>query len=170
MPRKSDTARRSDVVMAKVALAEGDATDSDAPVASAASGGIPLAPAPPPASIEMDAERGSESAAPGDKRDKDSATIEELNLPKSIITRLAKGVLPPNTQIQANAILAMSKAATVFISHLANAANEITTSSGKKTIMPQDVFDSLDEIEFPEFREVIQAEFKSSSIRIPCST
>jgi hypothetical protein len=30
-------------------------------------------------------------------------------------------VLPPNTQIQANAILAMTKSATVFISHLANA-------------------------------------------------
>ena len=45
----------------------------------------------------------------------------DLQLPKSIITRLAKGVLPPNTQIQANAILAMSKSATVFINHLANA-------------------------------------------------
>lgn len=48
-------------------------------------------------------------------------TIQELQLPKSIITRLAKGVLPLNTQIQANAILAMTKSATVFINHLANA-------------------------------------------------
>lgn len=47
--------------------------------------------------------------------------VQELQLPKSIITRLAKGVLPPNTQIQANAILAMTKSATVFINHLANA-------------------------------------------------
>lgn len=46
---------------------------------------------------------------------------QDLTLPKSIITRLAKGVLPSNTQIQANAILAMSKSATVFINHLANA-------------------------------------------------
>jgi hypothetical protein len=30
-------------------------------------------------------------------------------------------VLPPNTQIQANAILALTKSATVFINHLANA-------------------------------------------------
>jgi len=49
------------------------------------------------------------------------ANKQDLNLPKSIITRLAKGVLPPNTQIQANAILALSKSATVFISHLSNA-------------------------------------------------
>ena len=46
---------------------------------------------------------------------------QDLTLPKSIITRLAKGVLPPNTQIQANAILAMTKSASVFINHLANA-------------------------------------------------
>jgi histone H3/H4 len=41
-------------------------------------------------------------------------------LPKSIIARLAKGVLPPNTQIQANAIMALNKSATVFISYLAS--------------------------------------------------
>ena len=46
--------------------------------------------------------------------------LQDLTLPKSIITRLAKGVLPPNTQIQANAILALSKSTTVFISYLAS--------------------------------------------------
>lgn len=45
---------------------------------------------------------------------------QDLNLPKSIVTRLAKGTLPPNTQIQGNAILALSKSATVFISYLAS--------------------------------------------------
>lgn len=55
------------------------------------------------------------------EKERDAITIEDLTLPKSIITRLAKGVLPSNTQIQANAILAMTKSATVFISHLANA-------------------------------------------------
>lgn len=55
---------------------------------------------------------------------------QELQLPKSIITRLAKGVLPPNTQIQANAILAMTKSATVFINHLANAYVPLAIQSG----------------------------------------
>ncbi|ROW11514.1 hypothetical protein VMCG_00981 [Cytospora schulzeri] len=85
--------------------------------------------------------------------------IEELQLPKSIITRLAKGVLPPNTQIQANAILAMTKSATVFINHLANAANEVTSLQNKKTIMPADVFRALDDIEFGFMRERVEAEF-----------
>jgi DNA polymerase epsilon subunit 3 len=44
---------------------------------------------------------------------------QDLNLPKSIVTRLAKGVLPPNTQIQGNAMLAMTKSATVFVNYLA---------------------------------------------------
>ena len=57
--------------------------------------------------------------APADKKEKDATIIEDLTLPKSIITRLAKGVLPPNTQIQANAVMAMSKSATVFINYLA---------------------------------------------------
>lgn len=78
--------------------------------------------APGAENSEMDVvERASGSAAPSEKKDRDTVAVEDLNLPKSIITRLAKGVLPPNTQIQANAILAMTKAATVFINHLANA-------------------------------------------------
>jgi histone H3/H4 len=67
--------------------------------------------------------------------------LQDLNLPKSIITRLAKGVLPPNTQIQANAILALSKSATVFISHLSNAYvtrlnTHITPTMAHLTIAP----------------------------------
>ncbi|KAK6842656.1 hypothetical protein PG987_003516 [Apiospora arundinis] len=114
---------------------------------------------------EMDTDRPSESVPPSDKKggadsSKDTVAIEDLNLPKSIITRLAKGVLPPNTQIQANAILAMTKSATVFINHLASAANERTLGSGKKTILPDDVFEALDDIEYSQFRERLQAEFK----------
>lgn len=37
-----------------------------------------------------------------------------------MVQRLAKGVLPPNTQIQKDAIVAMSKGATVFINHIAD--------------------------------------------------
>ncbi|KAK4064976.1 transcriptional regulator family: Histone-like TF [Trichoderma aggressivum f. europaeum] len=102
-----------------------------------------------------------------DKKDKDKdkgkgedpVTIEDLNLPKSIITRLAKGILPPNTQIQGNAILALSKSATVFISYLASHANENTVAAGKKTILPADVFKALDDTEFSFLKEPLEAEF-----------
>ncbi|KAI1840175.1 hypothetical protein JX266_013628 [Neoarthrinium moseri] len=164
MPRKSDSSRRSDVSMAKFVLADSEGSQPE-PATQTESSTRPLAPAAParPASsMEVDPERGSESVPPSEKRERerDSVAIEDLNLPKSIITRLAKGVLPPNTQIQANAILAMTKAATVFINHLANAANERTLGSNKKTIMPAEVFEALDDIEYPEFRETVQKEFK----------
>ncbi|KZL63707.1 cbf nf-y family transcription factor, partial [Colletotrichum incanum] len=93
------------------------------------------------------------------KADRDALTIEDLNLPKSIITRLAKGVLPPNTQIQANAVLAMSKSATVFINYLASHANEITVNANKKTVSAEDVFKALDDIEFGFLREPLEQEF-----------
>jgi DNA polymerase epsilon subunit 3 len=54
---------------------------------------------------------------------------QDLSLPKSIITRLAKGVLPPNTQIQANAVLAMSKSTTVFVNYLASQYVTCSTDS-----------------------------------------
>ncbi|KAI0376253.1 histone-fold-containing protein [Hypomontagnella monticulosa] len=169
--RKSDSARQSNLSMAQFVYDGSDtetASTSLRPVA-----GPPLASrSKPTPSIEMDIQRPAEvtPAAEKDKEKKDSkdsskdaVTIEDVTLPKSIITRLAKGVLPPNTQIQANAILAMSKSATVFINHLANAANEHTQSANKKTIAPADVFDALEDIEFPFFRERLEAEYKKFS-------
>ncbi|EEP78560.1 predicted protein [Uncinocarpus reesii 1704] len=64
------------------------------------------------------------------------------------VERLAKGVLPPNTSIQRDALLAITKAATVFVSYLSSHANEETE---KKTITPQDVLSALKEIEFDSF-------------------
>ncbi|KAJ4295870.1 hypothetical protein N0V88_004572 [Collariella sp. IMI 366227] len=166
--RKSD-ARRSDVSAARFMLADDDTTmTTETPT--------PETPAPAPAPPALAAARASTDPAgstpvpqqqPSDKKDKekekekerDTIIIEDLTLPKSIITRLAKGMLPPNTQIQANAILALTKSATVFISHLANAANENTVASNKKTIVPADVFKALDETEFGFMREKLEAEF-----------
>lgn len=47
--------------------------------------------------------------------------MQENVLPKSIVTRLAKGVLPQNTNIQKDAVLALTKGATVFINYLCTA-------------------------------------------------
>lgn len=50
-----------------------------------------------------------------------SLTIsQDLSLPKSMIARLAKGVLPANTQIHKDALLALHKSATVFVSYIAS--------------------------------------------------
>lgn len=93
-------------------------------------------------------------------------SVEDLSLPKSMVQRLSKGVLPPNTQIQKDALLSMSKSATVFVNYLTTYAAEMVARSGKKTIMPQDVFDSLQELEFDAFLPRLEAEVdKFQSIR-----
>ncbi|KAI1330811.1 histone-fold-containing protein [Xylariaceae sp. FL0255] len=188
-PKKTvvDPTKRGDVSMAQFVY-DGDHGESAAPAVpslkpstSATTTTAAFAPSTP-----MDTDQQLQPAdatdKEKDKKDKENhVTIEDLNLPKSIITRLAKGVLPPNTQIQANAITAMSKSATVFINHLANAyalcdyltyltwplltkwipsANEHTMNNHKKTIMPGDVFAALEDIEFPFLRERLEAEFK----------
>ncbi|KAK3336010.1 histone-fold-containing protein [Cercophora scortea] len=165
MPARKSDSRRSDVSVARFVLAE----EESAAMASAGANAAAAASSASPSRLYPALER--QTSTPGKSKDKesekererererDAITIEDLTLPKSIITRLAKGVLPPNTQIQANAILAMSKSAVVFISHLANASNELTLNSNKKTIMPADVFKALDDIEYGFMRERLEAEF-----------
>jgi len=76
---------------------------------------------------------GDEGTPAKDPPVRDGINVEDLNLPKSIVTRLAKGVLPPNTQIQANAMLAVTKSATVFVNYLATHANENAQHQSRKT-------------------------------------
>ncbi|KAM0245098.1 hypothetical protein ACHAP5_005638 [Fusarium lateritium] len=179
--RKSDTSTARFVPMDDVSpLGQSPApapTQADAPVTTQvpASTSAPE-PAPVPASTatentatEAEAVEGSSPVQASDKKDKDKdkeskepkehITIEDLTLPKSIITRLSKGVLPPNTQIQANAIMALSQSTTVFINYLASHANENTVNAGKKTISPADVFKALEETEFAFLKEPLEAEF-----------
>ncbi|PNS16190.1 DNA polymerase epsilon subunit D [Sphaceloma murrayae] len=100
-----------------------------------------------------------ESGTPQASRSvRDGLSVEELNLPRTMVQRLAKGVLPSNTQIQKDALLAISKSATVFVNFLASNASEIAMSSGKKTIMPKDVFAALKENEFEAFLPRVEEE------------
>ena len=74
--------------------------------------------------------------------------MQDLLLPRSLTSRLARGVLPPNTSLQKDAILALTRSATVFISYLASHANEQSQLRHRKTMAVQDVYAALREIEF----------------------
>jgi len=113
----------------------------------------------PPRKSNVSAVSNEESPAPPRSVPREeSLGVEDLNLPKSIVQRLAKGVLPPNTQIQKDALLAMSKSATVFVNYITSAAAEKALASGKKTVMPKDVFDAMKELEFASFLPRLEAE------------
>ncbi|KAL1853076.1 hypothetical protein Plec18167_005734 [Paecilomyces lecythidis] len=81
--------------------------------------------------------------------------VEDYLLPRSVTLRLAKSVLPPNTTIQKDAVLAIQKAATVFVNYVASHANEHTL---KRTLAPADVLSALTELEFDSFRPHIERE------------
>ncbi|KAJ5637508.1 hypothetical protein N7490_007387 [Penicillium lividum] len=85
-------------------------------------------------------------------------SVDDYLLPRSLTIRLAKSVLPPNTTIQKDAVLAIQKAATVFVSYLSSHANEATL---KQTLAPADVFAALKEIEFDSFRERLEQELEA---------
>ncbi|EEB09657.2 DNA polymerase epsilon subunit Dpb4 [Schizosaccharomyces japonicus yFS275] len=94
----------------------------------------------------------------GSKKE-EKVLIDDLLLPKSIISRIVKGVLPPKTMVQRDALKSMSDSATVFINYLASAANEKALSNSRKIVSPQDVLSALDDVEFGEFREELNEHF-----------
>ncbi|KAI9802038.1 MAG: hypothetical protein M1825_003094 [Sarcosagium campestre] len=99
-----------------------------------------------------------DEATPVKEREREGINIEDLGLPRTIIQRLAKGVLPPNTQIQRDAVLAISKSATVFINFLTMHANDQTVYANKKTIMPKDVLEAIKVMEFEDFLPRLEKE------------
>ncbi|KUL91250.1 hypothetical protein ZTR_01571 [Talaromyces verruculosus] len=82
-------------------------------------------------------------------------SVEDLLLPRAVTQRLAKSVLPPDTAIQKDALLAIQKAATVFVSYLSSHANEATL---KRTLAPSDVLNALSELEFDSLRPQLERE------------
>ncbi|EME50092.1 hypothetical protein DOTSEDRAFT_119071 [Dothistroma septosporum NZE10] len=85
---------------------------------------------------------------------------QDLSLPKSMIQRIAKGNLPANTQIHKDALLALHKSATVFVSYIAANSNDNAQASGKKTISPHDVMAALKDAELEHFLPVVEAQLK----------
>ncbi|CAO1617779.1 unnamed protein product [Parajaminaea phylloscopi] len=76
--------------------------------------------------------------------------IEAYELPKAVLARVAKAELPENVQIRREALLAISKSATIFISYLAAVSDELAKQANRKSITPTDVVEGLSLMEFPE--------------------
>ena len=121
-PRRSNAAAASDeepVAPVLAAHASPAAVVQEAEAVASATEASEAAPEPteasPPSPIPQKIYKEPKPPKP---REDDTLSVEDLNLPKSIVQRLAKGVLPPNTQIQKDALLAMSKGATVFVNYL----------------------------------------------------
>ena len=84
--------------------------------------------------------------------------IEDLSLPRTVVGRLAKGVLPANTQIQKDAITAITKASTLFVNYLSHNSHAHTLRTTRRTIYPADVFMGLRDSEFDFMLPRLEAE------------
>lgn len=82
--------------------------------------------------------------------------LEDLNLPVTAITRIAKEVLPANIIVSKEAKTALARAASVFILYVSNQATTIATNRNKKTISAQDVLEALSQVDFDCLIEPLQ--------------
>ncbi|KAJ1905185.1 Sequence-specific DNA binding [Tieghemiomyces parasiticus] len=83
--------------------------------------------------------------------------LEDLDMPKTVITRVIKGVLPEGMSVASDSRLAVTKATTVFISYISSMANDLARSKNHKTITAQHVYQALEEAEFEEYVPDIRA-------------
>ncbi|EER42894.1 conserved hypothetical protein [Histoplasma capsulatum H143] len=96
----------------------------------------------------------SKTAGSGTDPIETGVNVEDYLLPRSLTQRLAKSVLPPNTSIQKDALLAISKAATVFVSYLSSHSSATT----EKKTYPTRRLAALSQIEFDAFLPRLERE------------
>ncbi|CAB09118.1 DNA polymerase epsilon subunit D [Schizosaccharomyces pombe] len=99
-------------------------------------------------------------------KSKETSELDDLALPRSIIMRLVKGVLPEKSLVQKEALKAMINSATLFVSFLTSASGEIATNNNRKILMPQDVLNALDEIEYPEFSKTLKKHLEAYELAL----
>ncbi|XP_057290173.1 zinc finger protein 445-like [Hydractinia symbiolongicarpus] len=81
---------------------------------------------------------------------------EDLNLPTAVIARMIKEVLPEGINISKEARAAISKSASVFVLYATSCANNIAVKHKRKTLSAFDVFEAIEEMEFPSFIEPLK--------------
>ncbi|KAJ7083968.1 histone-fold-containing protein [Mycena belliarum] len=83
--------------------------------------------------------------------------MENFELPKSLVTRIARSALPENVKMQKETVLSLIKGSTVFINYL-GAAHDVALSKQHKSISASDVLKALEMIQFGDLVDKLQAE------------
>ncbi|KAH7925999.1 histone-fold-containing protein [Leucogyrophana mollusca] len=89
-----------------------------------------------------------------------SEGIENFELPKSLVTKIAKSAIPDNSKLQKETVLSLVKGSTVFINYLAATAHDVAQSKQHKSISASDVLKALEMIEFGDLVEMLQSELQ----------
>ncbi|KAG6807233.1 hypothetical protein H0H92_008292, partial [Tricholoma furcatifolium] len=84
--------------------------------------------------------------------------IENFELPKSLVAKIAKSVLPENAKLQKESVLSLVKGSTVFINMLAATAHDVAVSKQHKSISASDVLKALEMIQFGDLVDKLQSD------------
>lgn len=91
--------------------------------------------------------------------------LEDLNLPQASVLRIIKDSLPENVTIVKDVKAALAKAASMFILYITSQSIQVSQNAKRKTLLPQDVLDALEEADFGEYVEPIKKALKGDTGR-----
>ncbi|EJF61986.1 histone-fold-containing protein [Dichomitus squalens LYAD-421 SS1] len=93
------------------------------------------------------------------QQDAVSEGIDNFELPRSLIMKLARASqVPETTKFSKDSMLSILKCSTVWVNYLAATAHEVASSKQHKSISATDVVKALELVEFPDIAKVVQAE------------
>ncbi|KAG6369810.1 histone-fold-containing protein [Boletus reticuloceps] len=88
-----------------------------------------------------------------------SEGIENFELPRSLVTKIAKSALPENAKLQKETVLSLVKGSTVFINYLGD-AHDVALSKQHKSIAASDVLKALEMLELGDLVDPLQNELQ----------
>ncbi|TFK51256.1 histone-fold-containing protein [Heliocybe sulcata] len=87
--------------------------------------------------------------------------IENYELPRTLVTKIAKSAVPDNTKLQKEVVTSLVKGSTVFINYLAATAHDVAASKQHKSISATDVLKALEVLEFADMVPELQNELNA---------
>ncbi|KZT01966.1 histone-fold-containing protein [Laetiporus sulphureus 93-53] len=94
------------------------------------------------------------------QQDAVSEGIENYELPRSLVTKLARSGMSENMKMQKEVVLSLQKSSTVFINYLAATAHEVASSKQHKSISASDVLKALELLEMGDMVPMLQKELQ----------
>ncbi|EGC34260.1 hypothetical protein DICPUDRAFT_92261 [Dictyostelium purpureum] len=91
--------------------------------------------------------------------------MSDSDLPNAIVNRIIKSSLPENVAIAKDSKLAISKAAKIWIHYLTAASIDFSQNAGRSTLLPKDVLQALEELDFESFKAPLEEFFSNYKIK-----
>jgi len=94
------------------------------------------------------------------QQDAVSEGIDSFELPRSLVTRIARSACPDNVKLQKETVLALLKGSTVFVNYIAATAHDVAASKQHKSVSASDVLKALELTQFGDMVDQLQNELQ----------